>query len=154
MLSSKIKDLIGSEKAQNESKYLSFDEKKRREVDAKRNDILLVLNHVKSEILRFEHGKEVKLCRNGVMIYVGSVKELQDKLSTLAIAEHMYSAKNNVDFFEFFEMKDKGVFRIQDELKELKEWVEANDLGKLILKVQHDGFGLHSWNEIWLKPKK
>lgn len=153
MLGAKINDLIKNEKTQNENKYLSLDEKKRKEIDKKRNDILLIIDHIKSEIIRFEHGKEVKINKNNGLLYVASTWELKKQLSSLTCADHIYSKSKKVDFFEFYSMKDKAIFRIQDELDELKQWFKDNELGKLFSLLQHDGFGQDSWNEFWLKQE-
>jgi hypothetical protein len=151
MLADKIKSIIEDQAKSEQALINSLDKKAKQDLYEKINKVVKVINEIKSNVqLISESKKKIVMDSYKNIIKVTDMKEIFG--SSTPYDKYIYSNKNDsIDFIKFFSSKKE--LPLYEKLESFKNWMENEGIESIIIKNEHDGGGVSSWNSYWIKLK-
>lgn len=145
-ISKNLRKRVEEEKTLAKEKVLLDQSKKNKEEIEKIEWLKKIINHIKDEIVNVSEGKSPLETNKEGLIFTTNTKKIFSSSRYVIYNKFIHSQSVKISFFEKYNESD-----YPNILSDFKKFLSDCNIEDVYIVHQHDGVGVESWNDYYIK---
>lgn len=154
-----LQKAVNNELEINEIKYRSEEQKIVNKADKENKNIEKLINAIKLAVEEISKGNQKVVLDNNKRVKLCDIRNVFNGREPF----HLHHNGNNANILDYLNSKGSviqksckaltqepvSVREMPNKIKEFSQWLHQNEIKNVIVKYDHDGVGMESWNTFW-----